>query len=831
MKFLNLLLAVLLLPAIVCAQTSAISGQITSQNGNPLIGVNVLIKGTAIGTTTNNDGVYRLEKLKVNTDYTLLFSYLGYQNVSRLVSTNDGQTATDLSLKMQESAYDFDEIIINSTRAADDSPFAYTNVSEEEIEKINLGQDIPFLLRWTPSAVVSSDAGTGIGYTGIRIRGVEPTGINVTINGIPLNDSESQGVFWVNMPDFSSSTSSVQVQRGVGTSTNGAGAFGASINLSTTNPDPVAFTEVNGTVGSFGTLKGNVQFGTGMLNDKFSFGGRVSSLTSDGYIDRASVDLNSYFLSGAYHGKKSILRFNAFSGHEVTYQAWNGVPVQYGSDDELRKFNSAGTAKPGEPHENEVDDYTQSHYQLLYSRQLSDNLDMSLAGHYTRGLGFFELYEGGADFAEFNLEEIVIDSTTINSSDLIQRRWLDNDFFGTTYSLSYHSNDNNLQMTLGGAWNKYVGDHFGEVIWARYASTSEQGNRYYDNTGEKTDFNVYLKTNYALTEGLNAFVDLQYRAINYSIDGIDNDGRDITQSHEYGFFNPKLGLFYETKNNVSAYASFAVANREPNRGDFTDIGDNDGDGINDIPLHETLYDTELGIKKSWKNAAFGVNLYYMDYKNALIPTGQLNDVGAAVRINTPNAYRTGMEFVGGIKFNDYIELNGNLTLSQNRIESFTEYIDNWDTWTQETVEHTSTDLALSPNIIKGTELTFHLLPNDEKQDLSVSISDKLVGKQYLDNTSNENAALPSYWFINSGIRYTLRPKKVVQEIAFNFMVRNLTGAQFSTAGWIYRFRSPSYDPIADDPYSRKEGDEGQYNLTGLYPQAGVNYLLGVKVRF
>ena len=829
MKILNLLVAILLLPAFVCAQDASIVGTVTNQNGNPLIGVTVLISDTTNGTVTEMDGTYSLENLNTNTDYELFFSYLGYENTKKTVNTT-GEKITSFSLKMMESAFNFEEVIVKSTRAADDSPFTYTNVSEEEIEKINLGQDIPYLLRWTPSAVVSSDAGTGIGYTGIRIRGVEPTGINVTINGIPLNDSESQGVFWVNMPDFSSSTTSVQVQRGVGTSTNGAGAFGASINLNTAKDTQKAFTEINGTVGSFGTLKGNVQFGTGMLNDKFSFGGRVSNLTSDGYIDRAFVDLNSYFLTGAYHGKRSMLRVNAFSGHEITYQAWNGVPVQYGDDDELRKFNTAGTDRPGEPHENEVDDYTQSHYQLLYSRELADNFDLSLAGHYTRGFGFFENYEGGADFAEFGLEEITIDSTTINSSDLIQRRWLDNHFYGATYSLGYNSTDDKLQMTLGGAWNQYLGDHFGEVIWARFASTSEQGDRYYENRGEKTDFNVYLKTNYLLSDKLNAFVDLQYRALDYSIDGFDNDGRDITQAHEYDFFNPKAGLFFETEKNLSAYASFAVGNREPNRGDFTDAPI-DAEGNRVVPMHETLYDTELGVKKSWRNAAISANLYYMDYENALIPTGELNDVGASIRTNTPKAYRAGIELVGGIKFNDFIELNANLTLSQNRVEAFDEFIDNWDTGGKDTISHADTDLALSPNLIQSTELIFHVLPNSKNQDLSFSISDKIVGKQYLDNTSNEAATLPSYWFLNSGIRYTLRPKKVVQEISFNFMLRNLTSAKFSTAGWIYRFNSPSYNPIPDDPFARAESGEGAYNLTGLYPQAGINYFFGVKVRF
>ncbi len=825
----------LLLPVFLTAQTAQIYGTVTSENDEPLVGASVLIAGTTTGTVTDLQGKYSLQNLTAGASYELIFSYLGYETMRKAAVFPVGEKRQQVSVNLAEKSYAAEEVIVSATRAGENAPFAFTDVDEEKLEERNLGQDMPYLLRYTPSAVVTSDAGTGIGYTGIRIRGVEPTGINVTINGIPVNDSESQGVFWVNMPDLSSSTSSVQVQRGVGTSTNGAGAFGATINIGTANPDPVAFTEVNGSVGSFGTLKGNVQFGSGMLNDKFSFEGRASSLTSDGYIDRASVDLNSYFLTAAYHGEKDVLRLNHFAGHEVTYQAWNGVPLQYGDDPDLRRFNSAGTAKPGEPHDNEVDDYTQKHYQLLYGRQLSRNLDANAALHYTRGFGFFELYEGGANYPDFGLEfPPLVDTVTNFSPDLIQRRWLDNHFYGATYNVTYRSDNQKISTTLGGAWNRYIGDHYGEVIWARYTGDTEQGNRYYDNTGEKTDFNIYSKTNFAVTPALNAFLDVQYRALDYRIDGIDNTLLDITQQHTYNFVNPKVGLNYNFAKNLSAYASFAVANREPNRSDFTDAGDTDGDGITDIPQHETLYDTEIGVRKAWKNAALNVNFYYMDYENALVPTGQLTDVGSYVRTNVPEAYRAGVEVVGGAKLSDYLEFNGNLTLSQNRIASFTEYIDNWDTGAQDAVLREDTDLALSPSIVSGAEMLVHLLPNAEGQDLTFSLANKFVGKQFLDNSSNEDAALPSYWTADTGLRYTLRPKKYIKEVTINFLVRNFTSTRYSAAGWIYRFRVASFDPIEGDPYGQKETDtdnENQFNLTGLYPQAPANFLLGVKLRF
>lgn len=830
MKFFNILLAILLLPAFAIAQNATITGTVTNTNGNPLIGVNILLKGTNTGIVSDLDGKYTLNNLKANTDYTVQYSYTGYSDVERTLTTKLGKNI--LTVQMNVSPVELEMLQVSATRAGKDAPFAFTNVEKEEIQKQNLGQDVPFLLRYTPSAVVTSDAGAGIGYTGIRIRGVEPTGINVSVNGIPINDSESQAVFWVNMPDLSSSTSSIQVQRGVGTSTNGAGAFGATVNLSTAASAPIAFTELNGSFGSFGTKKGNVEFGTGMLSDKFSFTGRISNIQSDGYIDRASVDLNSYFLQGTYHGKKSLLRLVHFAGHEVTYQAWNGVPVQWINDEERRTYNPSGTKKADAPHDNEVDDYTQKHYQLLYSRSLSDNIDLSLAGHYTRGYGFYELYEKDEDFSDFNLTPIFVnDSTTISSTDLIQRRWLDNHFYGFTYNVGYRSNNDKLKMTLGGAWNTYTGDHFGEIIWARYASASEINHRYYENTGDKTDFNVYLKSNYELTKSLNAFVDLQYRTINYSLKGNDNDGKDLTQEHDYAFFNPKLGLSYALNNNMNVYASFAVANREPNRSDFTDAGDADNDDIKDIPLHETLYDTEVGVNKSWKKAAFSTNFYYMNYKNALIPTGRLNDVGSTVRVNTPKAYRAGVELIGGININKWLDFNANATLAQNKVKSFTEYVDNWDTWSQETIEHTDTDLALSPQIIQSAELVFHALPDADNQNLNLSVTQKYIGKQYLDNTSNEAASLDAYGFANLGITYTVHPTKLAKEVSLNFLVQNITNAQFSTSGWIYRFRSPSYDPIADDPYSRKENRDGQYNLTGLYPQAGTNFLVGLKIRF
>lgn len=788
---------------------SVISGTVYDGNGKALVGANVLIKETQQGAITNPEGRYRLERVAPGR-YTLQISYVGYR-AKELPVEIPGSSTADISknVRLASQSTTLQTLTVSATRAGEKTPMTYINLDQEAIKVNNLGQDVPYLLRWTPSTVVTSDAGTGIGYTGIRIRGTDPTRINVTINGIPLNDAESQGTFWVDLPDFISSTSNVQIQRGVGTSTNGAGAFGASINLNTSEKRDAPYLQTNTSVGSFNTLKGNVEFGTGVLRDKFSLDGRLSRIGSDGYIDRARADLNSWFLSGAYYGEGNVLRFNAFSGHEVTYQAWNGVPADLVDNRETRTFNSAGTEKAGTPYDNEVDDYRQTHYQLLFDQQLTTNWDLSLALHYTQGEGFFEQYKADQSLEDYGLEPV---NSEVTSTDLIRRRWLDNDFYGTVYALRYRSIDDRLTATLGGGYHIYEGRHFGEIIWARFASNSEIREPYYDNDAEKRDFNVYGKINYELLPDLNAYLDLQVRRVDYNFLGVNNQGSAVPAGDELSFFNPKAGLFYQISPRAEAYASFAVANREPNRNDYTE------NPIGRWPRPERLLNTEIGWRYRWDKAAFGANFYRMDYQDQLVLNGQINDVGEYMRINVPESYRMGVELVGGLQISSRFDLNANVTFSRNKVDNYTEYVDAYDAdfnWLeQQTISREDTDLAFSPAVIAGGDLNFQVLPEAEKHQLELSLLGKYVSKQYIDNSSDENNVLDAYWFSDFRLQYQWQTG-FFKEIGLTLLVQNIFDQLYETNAWSYRY---NYDGT---------------NLVdkGLYPQAGRNFLLGISIGF
>ncbi|MFK8006951.1 MAG: TonB-dependent receptor [Saprospiraceae bacterium] len=805
-----------------------IFGKVTAE-GESLIGATIYILELEKGTTSQIGGDYIIEDIPMG-NYNVRVNYGGYEDHIVAVKVN-GHTQLDINISRQ---IEFDELIVSATRAGEKTPMTYTNVNKETLEKTNLGQDVPYLLKATPSVVVSSDAGTGIGYTGIRVRGSDPTRINVTINGIPLNDSESQGVFWVNMPDFTTSVDNIQIQRGVGTSTNGAGAFGASINLNTSKVKKEAYAQLSNSVGSFNTLKNNIQVGSGLIKNKFTFDARLSQIKSDGFIDRAEVDLTSYYLSAAYISNKTSVRLNTFSGHEITYQAWNGVPAQFVDIEALRSFNTAGTEKPGTPHDNEVDDYRQTHYQALLNHQFNGVWSFSGALHYTKGAGFFEQYKGGEDLVDYGLSNIELANDTITSTDLIRRRWLDNDFYGVTYALKFAPTT--FDFTLGGGWNIYKGKHFGEVIWAQFMSDGEQGHRYYDNDAEKTDFNIFGKFNTEIVSQLYGYVDLQFRRVDYEFLGLAGNGNPLTTSASLNFFNPKLGLTYEWHNNTQVYASFAVGNREPNRNDYTESTPTSR------PVHETLYNTELGIRQNFRGFTWGVNGYLMQYNNQLVVTGQLNDVGASTRVNVEDSYRAGIELEAAREIMTGLTLTANATFSQNKIKNFTEYIDNWDYWYQDfslpleeleplqfEVEHKNTDLAFSPNIIFAGALDYDLFKKEDKQQLNISLSGKYVGEQFLDNTSNENTMLDAFFYSDLRIGYSIETKWV-KEIGITFLVRNIFDAKYSNNGWTYRYESKGYDGRGDDPSTRLENG-ATYNLTGFYPQAGRNYLLGVNLKF
>ena len=829
-----------------------VTGTINDENGIPLVGANITVIGTRLGAAADDKGRYEIENVPAGV-HTIQASFIGYEVLRKKIIIKEGDHHFVEDLQLQERIISVSGLVVRATRANAKTPMTYTNLDKETIEQNNLGQDVPYLLRWTPSAVVTSDGGTGIGYTGIRIRGTDPTRINVTINGIPLNDAESQGVFWVDLPDFVSSTNDIQVQRGVGTSTNGAGAFGASINLNTNQIQKEPYSVVNATVGSFNTLKGNVTFGSGLLGEKFTLDGRLSKITSDGYIDRATADLESFYLSGAYLGKKSSFRLNVFSGHEVTYQAWNGVPADFIDDPELRTFNSAGAERAGTPHDNEVDDYQQTHYQLLYNTQMNPNWNLNLALHYTAGKGFFEQYKaeqslnnyGIKDFLlkeinwalpvdlglvnnYFDLEGVSVTTDTVfdtalqenllkatyalSSTDLIRRRWLDNDFYGATYALNFLSDNNQIEATLGGAYNIYQGRHFGEVIWARNAGESELKHIYYDNDAQKTDFNIFAKLNYQVIYGLNAYIDLQYRRVGYQFLGFNNQLENVDQEDQLHFFNPKFGLLYRIKDKADLYASFGVANREPNRNDYTESP------TSSRPKPEQLYNTEVGYRQKWNRAALAINFYHMFYRDQLALNGQINDVGEYSRINIDKSYRLGLELVAGIELFNGLHLQGNATFSQNKVKGFTEFVDTYDesfNWLgQEAIERENTDLAFSPNVMAGGDLTYHVFQKNDNQNLSLSLLGKYVGKQFIDNSSDNKNVIDPYFFSDFRIRYQLKTN-FIKEIGLTLLVRNIFDGQFETNAWSYRY------------------NYGESTLVdqGFYPQAGRNVLLGISLGF
>lgn len=705
-----------------------------------------------------------------------------------------------------------DEITVSSLRANEKSAVSYSNVSAEEIEKRNAGQDIPYLLSLTPSFVATSDAGTGIGYTGYRIRGTDANRVNVTVNGVPINDSESHGVFFVNMPDFASSLSSVQIQRGVGTSTNGAAAFGASINMQTEKLNPEAYAEISSTYGSFNTNRNILKAGTGLINDRWAFDARLSNITSDGYIERAWVDMKSYYFSGGYYGKKSTLKFITFGGNERTYQAWNGVSSDYLSTN--RTYNELGEYQDinGDTlyYNNQTDNYNQTHYQLHWNQVLNDELFFNASVHYTKGKGFYEEYKTGRYYDEYGLTPDTINGAVQPTTDLVRRKWLDNHFGGLIWALNYQNN--NVNASLGGGVNRYDGDHFGKVIWVKNAQQLDPDHEWYRSHSVKDDANIYLKTNVGFWEKFTATVDLQYRFIQHTMKG-QNDKfdwdtfsmRPLDISKTFHFFNPKLGLTYQLNKSQDIYASYSVANREPNRNNYTDAGKDEH------PVSERLFDTELGYRIKSERFVAGVNAYYMKYKNQLVLTGKVSEIGEPLTSNVDNSYRAGIELVAGMKIISGLRWDGSLTLSQNKILNYTDvaYVD-YNPDNQVKTFHKSTNIAYSPDVVFNSAFSY-LYGN-----LEAGFSSQYVGKQYLDNSSDSEKAIDRYFVNNISVRYSL-PIKNIRSIDFLLMINNVFNERYETNGYAW---SQFYS-----------GDAKRYNFKYLFPQAGINFLAGITFKF
>jgi iron complex outermembrane receptor protein len=687
-------------------------------------------------------------------------------------------------------------VLVSAIRVTTKTPISFSNLDKKDIKYRNLGQDIPILMNYLPSVVTTSDAGNGVGYTGIRVRGSDATRVNVTINGIPYNDSESHGTFWVNMPDFASSLESLQLQRGVGTSTNGAGAFGASLNMLTDSYSKESNGEISNSFGSFNTRKHTVKFSTGLLNDHFELAGRVSALKSDGYIDRAASDLKSYFLQATYVGKTTLIKALAFGGTEKTYQSWNGLEdLDLLKND--RTFNTAGmyTDASGNNrfYDNETDNYQQDHYQLHWNEKVSTNWRTNLAFHYTKGKGYYENYKENAKFFAYGLTPILINGTTINRTDLVRQKWLDNDFYGTTFSAIY--NNEKLEMIFGGGYNRYEGDHFGKVIWARYASTSEKQDLYYDDYASKNDGNIFAKANYQIADKLSLFGDLQLRNVHYKANGTEAG----MVNDNFNFFNPKAGLNFEINTNNALYFSYARANREPNRTDYE----------NGSPIPEKLNDFELGLRHATQKVKLNANLYYMGYKDQLILTGELDDVGAPIRKNSGDSYRFGLELDATVALTDKLLIRPNVTLSTNKNKDFF--------FTRDGVLTAlgNTNIAYSPDIIVGNVVTFLPVRN-----FQISFLSKFVGEQYMGNIDSEGSKLKSYFVNDLNVSYEIKPKSVFKAVVLSVLVNNIFDYNYVSNGYFYTFDDDYSNPAA---VTTIEG-------AGYYPQAGINFLAGLTLQ-
>jgi len=715
------------------------------------------------------------------------------------------------------------EVQVVGTRATAKTPVAFSNVSKDQIKKQNFGQDIPFLLTMTPSVVATSDAGAGVGYTGIRVRGTDASRINVTANGVPLNDAESHTLYWVDMPDFASSIEDLQIQRGAGTSTNGAGAFGASINMKTESISALPYAEINGSYGSFNTHKETFKVGTGLLKSRWAFDARLSNLASDGYIDRASTDLKSFFAQAGYYGDNDIFKFIVFGGKEKTYHAWNGNEDLAGKG---RRYNPCGEIQDADGnvigfYKDQTDNYTQTNYQMLYTHIFSPKWNMNLTLHYTDGEGYYQEYKNKRSLEEYGLQPFVYYGKLIEKSDLVRQKRMDNGFGGGVFSFNYSSG--RLQASLGGAANEYKGNNYGRVIWVKnyFNTVLDPDHEYYRNNSDKTDANIYLKASYELLKGLSAYGDLQYRYIHYTIDGL-NDKWDWTKTpggmqtlavdNNYNFFNPKAGLFWQMNKNNSAYASFSVAHKEPTRNNFTDAK------FGKTPSSERLFDYEAGYTYNDSRFLVGVNFYYMKYKDQLILTGQTNDIGEPLADNVPDSYRVGMEYMLGAKITSWLRWDGNATLSQNKINNYTEYLDNYDAdwkplYTQTSNYVGKTTIAYSPSVIANSMFTFTY------RNWDAALQSSYVGKQYLSNSKQEDCVLDAYFVNNLRLGYTFS-LPAFKSIHLALSINNLFNEKYESNGYGYS----SYVIDAD-------GSKTRYNGAGYFAQAGTNILAGITLKF
>jgi iron complex outermembrane receptor protein len=764
------------------AQTFTVKGTVYDENKKPLVGASVSIIDSKIGSITNSKGQYEIEL--TSGEYYLEAKYLGYKSAMQGIVVLDKDSKTNFYLQPISTV--LEEVLVSAVRVNADVPVTFSNLSKKEIAKRNLGQDIPILLNYMPSVVSSSDAGAGVGYTYMSVRGSNGERINVTVNGIPYNDAESHGSFWVNLGDFASSTQNLQLQRGVGTSTNGSGAFGASLNILTDAVSDEAFGEISNSFGSYNTRKHTVKFSTGKINDHIEIAGRFSNIYSDGYVDRASADYKSYYLQGSYTDENTLIKAVTFGGKEKTYQAWYGLTA-----DEV----AADRRQNPYTYENEVDDYQQNHYQLHWNEKLNDNWSTNLGLNYTKGAGFFEQFKEDKDAADYG--NLIVDGT-----DVIVRRWLQNDFYVINFNTNYKTDK--LNLISGISYSNYTGDHFGEVIWGEdLAPNVNIRDRYYFSDAKKTDFSIFTKATFEISDKLSGYADLQGRFVGYQTKGLTSDLDNINVDANFNFFNPKVGLTYKIDDNNNLYTSFAVANREPNRNDFE----------GGVTTPETLNDLELGWRLKKENIKLNTNIYYMNYKNQLVLTGVLDDVGAPVRATSGNSYRLGLEIDMDITLSDEFSIKPNMAFSTNKNRDYHSEIDG-------VLQNLgNTDLSFSPNVVVGNAYIFAPTKN-----LQISFLSKYVGKQFMSNLGSkvsENDVLDSFFTSDLNVVYEIETSKIFKSVVFSALINNIFSDEYVDRGYY-----GTYDDTWSDANKITTLD-----YAGYYPQATRNFLVGVNLKF
>jgi iron complex outermembrane receptor protein len=779
----NIFFLFLFASILVNAQTFTLKGKVVNENNESLPGATILVKEPKKGTSTDFDGKFNVNLPKGN--YTIQVSFIGYKTVSKEITLTKNE---EINFRLLPNATVLDEVLVSAVRANASIPVTFSNLSKKEIAKRNLGQDIPILLNYMPSVVSSSDAGSGVGYTYLSVRGSNSERINVTLNGIPFNDPESHGSFWVNLGDFASSTESLQLQRGVGTSTNGSGAFGASLNILTDAVSEEAFGEISNSFGSFNTRKHTVKFSTGKINDHIEIAGRLSNISSDGYVDRAFADIKSYFLQGSYTDENTLIKAITFGGKEQTYQAWFGLTA-----DELKEDRKQNPYT----YDNETDNYEQNHYQLHWNEKLNENWSTTLGLNYTKGSGYFEQFKDGEDAADFN-------NLIVDDSDVIVRRWLDNDFYVLNFNTNYKTDK--INFITGISYSNYTGDHFGEVIWgSNLAANVNIRDRYYFSDATKTDFSAFAKVTFDISEKLSGYADLQGRFVGYQTKGITNDIVPIDVDRTFNFFNPKFGFTYNINPENNLYSSFAIANREPNRNDFE----------NGVSTPESLNNIEFGWRINKEKIKVNTNIYYMDYKNQLVLTGALDDVGQQIRATSGSSYRFGLEIDADITLSDKFSIKPNAAFSTNKNRDF--FI------TRDGIEQPqalgNTDLSFSPDVIIGNMFTY--MPSEN---LQISFLSKYVGQQFMSNFSSaiSNAdVLDSFFTSDLNIVYEIKTTKIFKSITFTALANNIFNVEFVNRGYYFTF---------DDDYS-VANQVTTVDGAGFYPQATRNFLIGVTLRF